>query len=182
MTIIRAPRPEIGYAIIRNETIRDQVLSYRARGLLSYLLSMPDDWVTSTERLQGACTEGRDAIRAAIKELEAAGYMVLEKTQDARGRWSSRWTVYDKSHKSAVERLGEIRESQKYRRLENRHSVDQALKEELITNDLGKDSQRYLGSRDRVCGQCNGTGMDLDYQDQPYPCPECRGDGLTRPQ
>ena len=182
MTIIRAPRPEIGYSIMRNETVRDHALTYRARGLLAYLLSMPDDWVTSSERLQGANTEGRDAIRSAIKELEAAGYMKCEKHQDERGRWSTRWIVFDKSHRSAVDRLVEIRKNKKSPMPEKPTSDNQALIEELITNDLVRNSQRYLGSSEQLCGQCNGTGMDLDYQDQPYPCPECRGDGLVRPQ
>ena len=182
MTIIRAPRPEIGYAILRNETVRDHALSYRARGLLAYLLSMPDDWVTSSERLQGANTEGRDAIRTAIKELEAAGYMRLEKHQDDRGRWSTRWIVYDKSCKTAVDRLVEIRKTRHSPMPEKPTSDNQALKEELITNDLLIDYSRYLGSTGKLCGQCNGTGMDLDDRSEPYPCPECRGDGLVRPQ
>ena len=182
MTIIRSPRPEISYSIIRNETVRDHALTYRARGLLAYLLSMPDDWVTSSERLQGLNTEGRDAIRSAIKELEAAGYMKCEKHQDERGRWSTRWIVFDQSHKTAVERLGDIRKTRQSPMPEKPTSDNQALYEELITNDLVKESATLLGTYEKLCGQCNGTGMDLDYQDQPYPCPECRGDGLVRPQ
>lgn len=180
MTIIRAPRPEIGYSIIRNETIRDQALSFRARGLLAYLLSMPDNWRTSTDRLQGWATEGRDAIRSAIRELERAGYMKLDKTQDDRGRWSSVWTVYDTSAKSAVEKLGDIRKKPRSPMPEKPTSDNQALKEELITNDLSIDYSRYLGSHGKVCGHCKGEGVDLDDEDRIHPCPECKGDGIAR--
>ena len=180
MTIIRAPRPEIGYTILDNNTIRDAGLSYRARGLLLYLLSMPDNWRTSTERLQGVGTEGRDAIRKAIRELEAAGYMRLQKQQDDRGRWHSHWTVYDKSTKKAVEKLGDIRKNKPTPMPEKPTSDNQALKEELITNDLIIDYSRYLGTHGKICGHCQGQGVDLDDQDRIHPCPECRGDGIAR--
>ena len=180
MTIIRAPRPEIGYTILDNQTVRDQALSYRARGLLLYLLSMPDNWRTSTERLQGVGTEGRDAIRKAIRELEAAGYMRLNKTQDERGRWHSHWTVFDKSTKKAVEKLGDIRRSKASPMPEKPTSDNQALIEELITNDLGIDYSRYLGSHGKVCGNCMAAGVIVIDGDDIKPCPDCRGDGIAR--
>ena len=51
MTIIRAPRPENNFTIIKNEIVRDTKVSYRARGLLAYLLSQPDHWRTNSDRL-----------------------------------------------------------------------------------------------------------------------------------
>ncbi len=95
MTIIRAPRPNDGFTILRNENVRNQTLTFRARGLLAYLLSMPDNWATNSERLQSRWTEGRDAIRKSIKELEAAGYMTLHKAQNEKGQWVSNWIVTD---------------------------------------------------------------------------------------
>jgi len=91
--IIHGPTPQRDFTIISNDVIRDAELSYRARGLLVFLLSQPPDWETSSARLALEGGEGRDAIRTALRELVNAGYLQLAKEQNSRGYWQAQWVV-----------------------------------------------------------------------------------------
>lgn len=64
---------------IPSTTIRDKNLSYRARGILAYLLDMPDGWDVKSEVIARDGKEGREAIRTALNELGAHGYYRLER-------------------------------------------------------------------------------------------------------
>jgi hypothetical protein len=94
--IVRAPRPEAGYLQISNDVLRDDRLHLRSLGLLVRILSRPDNWETSAERLAKECHEGRDALATALRELRDTGYMRQEKWQDREtGRWTTVTYVYD---------------------------------------------------------------------------------------
>ena len=93
--IIHGPRPTRDFTVIPNRVIRDEHLSYRARGLLCYLLSQPPGWQISSARLAIKTGEGRDAVRTALRELVACGYLDLKRRQDHRGLWEAEYTVTD---------------------------------------------------------------------------------------
>ena len=80
------------FTIMSNRHLQDRRLSLKAKGLLSYMLSLPDDWDYSVRGLAVCCKEGADAIRHAIHELEANGY--LRRTTDrSSGKISGQ--IYD---------------------------------------------------------------------------------------
>lgn len=93
--IVRAPRPQRDYLDVHNSTIRDARLSFRARGVLIRLLSNADGYSMTAEDLAAEGKEGRDAIRKALKELRAAGYIVVDKRQNKLGQWSTQTLVFD---------------------------------------------------------------------------------------
>ena len=95
MTTIRVARRE-RFVVIDQQTVRDRQLSLRARGLLVTLLSYPDHWRINSTELARHVKEGRDAIRAGLAELEAAGYLKRHKCQIPGGRWVTELTLYEK--------------------------------------------------------------------------------------
>ncbi len=92
--IRRGPRPH-RFDILDQRVIRDQRLSYRARGVLVRLLSNVDDYSMSAVDLAREGKEGRAAILSALKELRITGYIVTKHCQDERGRWRTESVVYD---------------------------------------------------------------------------------------
>lgn len=82
--IVRSKRKS-GYTVMSNKGLTDERLSWKARGLLAYLLSKPDDWSISERQLADAGPDGRAAVQSALAELEGHHYVKREKTRDKRG-------------------------------------------------------------------------------------------------
>lgn len=84
------------YTVIADRSLKDSRLSFRATGVLAYLLSLPDGTDISGRRLCQAKREGRDATLAALTELEDAGYLTRSRRQNqADGRWTTLCTVVE---------------------------------------------------------------------------------------
>ena len=86
-----------GYTVMANYHLRGKTLSLKAVGLLSKMLSFNDGWQFSTKGLSAICKEGPDAVLAALRELEDAGYLVRHQSRDEKGRMSSMvFEIYEK--------------------------------------------------------------------------------------
>ena len=88
MPVFRVERNK-GYTVMSNYHLRDKSLSLKAKGLLSQILSLPEDWDYTLSGLCYINRESKDAIRSAVNELERAGYIERHQTTDEGGKFSS---------------------------------------------------------------------------------------------
>lgn len=96
MAVFRIERTR-DYTVMSNHHLRDTNLSLKAKGLLSMMLSLPEDWNYTTRGLAKICKEGVDAIGAALRELERAGYIVRHQLRGKNGRISdTEYVIYEK--------------------------------------------------------------------------------------
>lgn len=96
MSVFRIERTK-DYTVMSNCHLRDKRLSLKAKGLLSQMLSLPEDWDYTLSGLAYINREKIDAIRQAIKELESAGYIVRSRKRDEKGRLQgSDYVIYEK--------------------------------------------------------------------------------------
>jgi len=75
-----------GYTVMSNHHLRNRALSLKAKGLLSQMLSLPEDWDYTLQGLARINRESIDAIRQAIRELEQTGYIQRSRERDEKGR------------------------------------------------------------------------------------------------
>ena len=91
MSVFRVEKTK-GYTVMSNHHLRNHALSLKAKGLLSQMLSLPEDWDYTLQGLAQINKESIDAIREAVRELERAGYIKRSRERDERG--CLRGTVY----------------------------------------------------------------------------------------
>ena len=96
MAVYRVERTR-DYTVMCNCHLKDTSLSLKAKGLLSMMLSLPDEWNYNTRGLAAICKEGVDAISTAIRELEKAGYIVRRQLRGSNGRITdTEYIIYER--------------------------------------------------------------------------------------
>ena len=101
MAVFRIERTR-DYTVMSNHHLRDKALSLKSKGLLSMMLSLPEDWNYTTRGLAKICKEGVDAIGGALRELESAGYIVRHQMRDRQGRISdTEYVIYEQPQPKA---------------------------------------------------------------------------------
>ena len=92
------------YTVMSNHHLRDTGLSLKSKGLLSMMLSLPENWNYTTRGLAKICKEGTDSIGSALKELERAGYIVRNRLRDSKGKIVDvEYVIYEKPHPPALD-------------------------------------------------------------------------------
>ena len=95
MAVFRVEKNK-GYTVMSNHHLRNKALSLKAKGLLSQMLSLPEDWDYTLKGLSLINRESIDAIRTAVWELERAGYIRREQGRDAKGKMADMvYTIYE---------------------------------------------------------------------------------------
>ena len=98
MSVFRVEKTK-GYTVMSNHHLRNHALSLKAKGLLSQMLPLPEDWDYTLQGFAQINKESIDAIREAVRELERAGYIKRSRERDERGCLRGTvYTIYEQPH------------------------------------------------------------------------------------
>lgn len=87
------------YTVMANHHLKNRALTLKAKGLLSLMLSLPEDWDYTLKGLSLISVEGIDAIREAVRELECAGYIIRSRERNGKGQLKgTEYVIYEKPH------------------------------------------------------------------------------------
>ena len=87
MGVIRINKTQ-NYTVLSNYHFKEREMSLKAKGLLSLMLSLPDDWNYNVSGLVRLSKDGKDSVMSALGELEKFGYLKRERTTDQKGKFS----------------------------------------------------------------------------------------------
>lgn len=86
------------YTVMSNTHLRDKNLSFKAKGLLSVMLSLPEEWDYSMNGLVAISKENLTAVRNTLSELEENRYLIRERKQNSKGQFEYEYHIYEKPH------------------------------------------------------------------------------------
>lgn len=153
MTTIRVAKRR-RFTSVDRDTLNDKTISFKARGVLVWLLDKPDDWTTSQERIEREGIEGREAIASAIKELETAGYIRRTRSRDGHGQWHVEWTVYERPGTASRIPLAVAGNPSTETRTVSTETSD--TETDLEPDTISAVEEQIKGQPD--CAQCGGIG------------------------
>ena len=134
MAIKRAKR-ETNFTMMSNVGLRDKRLSFKAKGLLAYMLSLPDDWVFYEEEITKHSTDGKQSVRTGLKELQEFGYLIKNQSRE-KGKFAKvDWLLYDEPGNVDIQVF--LPKTEK-RSTDNPPTENQPLLSTNVTKDLNK--------------------------------------------
>ena len=96
MTVVRVNKTA-NYTVLSNYHFKERNMSLKAKGLLSLMLSLPEDWNYTISGLVKLSKDGKDGVMAALVELEKFGYLSRERTTNSKGQFSGiEYNIYEK--------------------------------------------------------------------------------------
>ena len=171
MAVFRVERNK-GYTVMSNHHLRNKELTLKAKGLLSQMLSLPEDWDYTLAGLSQINREKIDAIREAIKELERAGYIVRSRERDEKGRLrGADYVIYEQPHTEPTPDLPTLENPT----LDNPTQEKPMLEKPTLENpmQLNKDIQKTdLPTKEKINTDLQSTHSIPILSPNPSPCRE----------
>ena len=162
MAVFRVERTA-GYTVMSNHHLRNKDLSLKAKGLLSQMLSLPEDWDFTLAGLSYINREKIDAIREAIRELEKAGYVIRTRERDDKGRLrGADYVIYEQPQQTASDLPV----------LDNPMLENPTLEKPILENptQLNKDiSKTDLSKKDKSITDLSNTDSVPILSSKPFP-------------
>jgi hypothetical protein len=158
------------YTTMSNYHLRDPNLSNKARGLLSTMLSLPDNWDYTTRGLARICKDGVDGITAQLKELEQYGYLVRHRIRDSNGRITDmEYIIYERPHTASpdTEKPYMVKPDMAFPRLETpaQINIDKRSTEEINTDSVNTHSFFSDETRPSVLATLETKRKEANFRD-----------------
>jgi hypothetical protein len=155
MAVFRVQKTQ-NYTIMSNHHLRNKALSLKAKGLLSLMLSLPDTWDYTTRGLASICKEGVDGIRATVRELENAGYIIRRRVRDQSGQMRGmEYTVFEQPQKPEPGNPVQA-EPEREKPVQAKPAQEKPVQEnpaQLNTKEIKKEETNNVSNPIRAAGQ-----------------------------
>lgn len=135
-----------GFTTMNNTIVRDDSLSWKARGIFAYLWSMPDDWNFYETEVAKHATDGRQSLRTGLEELEKNGYLERTRSRDKLGKFGAPvWILHDEpatTHSPMSDYPTLDKPTSDYPTLENRTLLNKYLTNQTSTKEIPEERER----------------------------------------
>ena len=159
MTKIRKDGDQ-NFTILSNSVIRDETLSWKARGLFEYLWSLPEDWEFYETEITKHATDGRDSTRSGLDELEEHGYLSRTRERNEKGQVKSAiWILHENPKKPVQEKPVSENPNQGNPTLLNTNSTKH-LPNKTRTKDIGQAEPDDIPYKEIITYLNEKTGRD----------------------
>ena len=161
MAVIRVEKNK-NYTVMSNVHLRDGALTLKAKGLLSLILSLPDDWHYSIKGLATLTNEGRAGVMSCLKELEAAGYISRHQLRGEHGRMGqNEYVIYEEPRppQSGNPTTVNPTTEKPYTEEPTAETRTQLSTEEQITEKQNTDSSKYRFNSFRDAAEISAEEM-----------------------
>lgn len=144
MSVLRIHKTK-NYTVMSNYHLREKDMSFKAKGLMSVMLSLPEDWDYSVAGLATLASDGKDSVISALKELEKFGYLVRSQIVDEKGRFVQvAYNIYEEPQQVSPYAENPNTENP------NTEKPTQLNTKELNTNKIKKESKKERKEPERA--------------------------------
>jgi len=166
MGIIRVKK-DSNYSVINNTGLKDERLSWKAKGILAYALTLPDDWTFHISELARHAKDGEDSLRTGFKELKELGYVKRYPVRDGNTKKITRWDteIYETPQRNMpqVENQDVVKPYEENQKLLNTNRLTTNKRNTNDYDDMDKlESRVFINERVKVsCNFIKGMGIPL---------------------